>query len=228
MGSLEQKVNTALEQLESVRREYEHSRIRVAWTGGKDSTVALHLWRRTLERAGGEAGLLVLNIDTGVKFTEVLSFRDSLVEEWDISLEIVRPPEAVRPQTKDFVPSDRVACCRDLKVDPLNRAVKSFGVSALISGVRRDEHPSRASRVWREERLQPDYVMFNPVLEFTEMDIWAYIMEQGLPYCELYDQGYRSLGCVPCTRLADGGDERAGRDGEKEKRLGLLTSMGYF
>ena len=73
----------------------------------------------------------------------------------------------------------------------------------------------------------------NPILDWTEMDVWSHIAEAGLPYCSLYGQGYRSLGCMPCTVLPTGGtgageDERAGRDPDKEAQLGLLRDLGYF
>ena len=67
------------------------------------------------------------------------------------------------------------------------------------------------------------------------MDVWSRTAEAGLPYCPLYGQGYRSLGCMPCTRLpgegtgaGDGQGERAGRDPDKEAQMGLLRDLGYF
>jgi phosphoadenosine phosphosulfate reductase len=69
----------------------------------------------------------------------------------------------------------------------------------------------------------------NPILDWTELNIWAFITGENLPYCELYHEGYRSLGCVPCTRPASAdADERAGRDPEKERQLEILKGLGYF
>ena len=70
--------------------------------------------------------------------------------------------------------------------------------------------------------------MVHPLLEFTEVDIWAYIMQEQLPYCTLYAEGYRSLGCVPCTCKTQGGTEREGRAPDKEAHMDTLRSLGYF
>lgn len=122
-------------------------------------------------------------------------------------------------------------CCRDLKVEPLRRGLRELGVRALLTGLRRDEHPDRAGREVVEARQVPEHVQVNPILEWTEMDVWAFTMEQNLPYCPLYDQGYRSLGCMPCTKPAESageGGERSGRDRDKESRMIALRSLGYF
>jgi len=93
--------------------------------------------------------------------------------------------------------------------------------------VRADENPARQGLALLEERQ--GYLQANPILHWTEMDVWAHTTQRGLPYCALYDQGYRSLGCVPCTRLAAPGlGERGGRDAEKEARMAELHALGYF
>ena len=80
-----------------------------------------------------------------------------------------------------------------------------------------------------EARHDPDYFQANPILAWTEMDVWAQTMAAGLPYCELYNQGYRSLGCMPCTaKSRPGQDERSGRDQDKESRMASLRALGYF
>lgn len=197
-----------------------------AYTGGKDSGVVLHLWAGLL--AGRHPGIRpqALSLDTGVKFPETLAFRDELAARLNVLLEIVRPAVDLSGYP---VAQDKLTCCRDLKVIPLNRAVESLGVRVLLSGIRADEHHSRRERAVIEHRSEPVYVMVNPILEWTEMDVWSYIVSTGMGYCPLYDRGYRSLGCAPCTRTPDGGgDERAGRDQDKERVLAALTGLGYF
>jgi phosphoadenosine phosphosulfate reductase len=194
----------------------------VGWTGGKDSTVVLALWRDVLDERGCASMLRALNLDTGCKFPEVLEFRDRLAREWGVEVEVVRPgvdlaryPLAVDP----------VRCCGDLKIRPLNEAVSRLGIPALLTGVRADENPDRAERPWFEEH--GDHVRILPILEWTELDVWTFLVREGIPWCSLYDQGYRSLGCIPCTSRSGRG-ERSGRDAAKEERMGQLRSLGYF
>ncbi|MBG0775583.1 MAG: phosphoadenosine phosphosulfate reductase family protein [Desulfovibrionaceae bacterium] len=252
---LEEKVRRALTRLARVRERWRGCApqgpdpVRVAWTGGKDSTVVLHLWRRVLagEDGAGDGGAradsvdgacapAALNLDTGHKFPEIVAFRDRLAVEWNVDLFVARPTGAAA--LPDYpVARDVVACCRDLKILPLAAALRELRVAALLTGVRADEHPERAARGWVERgRLPggPRHVRVNPILEFTEMDVWAYHMQERLPYCTLYDRGYRSLGCAPCTAPPDdphagaGQGERAGRNAAKERNLHLLRSLGYF
>jgi phosphoadenosine phosphosulfate reductase len=194
----------------------------VGWTGGKDSTVVLALWRELLVETGCSPKLRALNLDTGCKFPEVLAFRDRLAREWGVDVVVVRPgidleryPLAVDP----------VSCCGDLKIRPLSEAVSRLGIPALLTGVRADENPDRADRPWLEDH--GDHVRVLPILEWTELDVWTFHVREGIPWCELYDQGYRSLGCVPCTSRSGRG-ERSGRDAAKEERMGQLRSLGYF
>jgi len=202
--------------------------IAVAYTGGKDSGVALALWREAL--AGKPGGIQALSVDTGLKFPQVTAFRDGLCADWNVSLTIARPKVDLAAYP---VAQDKVSCCRDLKITPLNRAIRETGVLALITGLRRDEHPSRALRPYAERRPAtqdcPEHWQINAILDWTEMDVWAFITGGALPYCELYHEGYRSLGCMPCTRPAGAdADERAGRDPDKERQLEILKGLGYF
>jgi phosphoadenosine phosphosulfate reductase len=201
-----------------------------AFTGGKDSTVALRLWLDALAGRDETGAPLALSVDTGLKFPQVTAFRDRLCADWSVALTLARPQVDLAAYP---VARDHVSCCRDLKIRPLGNALRETGVGLLITGLRRDEHPSRALRPYFEHREEtedmPAHWQANPVLDFTEMDVWAFLTGGGLPYCELYHEGYRSLGCMPCTRKAGAeGDERAGRAGEKERQLDVLKGLGYF
>ena len=204
--------------------ELDLRRVFVAWTGGKDSTVTLALWRAVLDHHGlGPAR--AISIDTGCKFPEIVAFRDRMAEAWGIDLRVVRPEVDLAGYP---VAQDKTSCCRELKVAPLNRALAELDVSHLITGIRRDEHPDRAGRAETERFDRPPHVRLNPIVAWTEMDVWAIISSLGLPYCELYDQGYRSLGCRPCTEKGAAQGERSGRAGDKERVLASLTDLGYF
>jgi phosphoadenosine phosphosulfate reductase len=200
-------------------------RVRVAWTGGKDSTVALFIWKLLLEHAGA-GPVRAISLDTGCKFPEVLAFRDRMAAEWGVDLLIARPEVSLEGYP---LAADALACCRELKVEPLKKALRDTQATHLVSGIRRDEHPDRAGRREFEHRTAPDHTMVNPLLDWTETDIWAFHARFDLPHCGLYDQGYRSLGCKPCTTLPDGhGGERSGRSREKESVMSALTGLGYF
>ena len=224
---LQDKLRHSREILEQIFTEHGPDRTAVAWTGGKDSTVALWMWRGILREQAGFP-CRALNLDTGLKFPQILELRDRLTQEWDISLYVQRPDLDLEEYP---VAVDKLTCCRDLKILPLRHAVQNYGVTALITGLRRDEHPSRAGRGYLEQRRDPDHIQVNAILDWTEMDVWSCIMEYGLPYCSLYNEGYRSLGCMPCTLTPDqvlGNEERAGRDPEKERQMHSLRSLGYF
>lgn len=194
----------------------------VGWTGGKDSTVVLALWREVLREHAAAAPVRALNLDTGCKFPEVLAFRDRLAGEWGVELHIVRPDvDLVRYP----LAVDPVQCCGDLKIRPLNEAVARLKIPALLTGVRADENPDRADRPWLEDH--GDHVRALSILEWTELDVWTFMVREAVPWCSLYDQGYRSLGCMPCT-VRSGRGERSGRDSAKEERMGQLRSLGYF
>lgn len=219
MQSLQEKLQETEKLLRSILENHDPARIAVAWTGGKDSTVLLDLWRHTAGRA-----VTAINLDTGFKFPEIVVFRDRMAAEWGVDLRVVRPDPADVPEE---VAADKLACCGALKVRPLLRAVADMGVEVLLTGIRADENPTRTDLVPKEQRQ--GYIQVNPILFWTEMDVWAHITSRGLPYCELYDRGYRSLGCVPCTKIAAPGlEERAGRDQEKERRMAELRALGYF
>ena len=196
----------------------------VAWTGGKDSTLVLYLWRELLRSAGYSGRVRALNVDTGFKFPEIIKFRDETALRWEIDLSIARPNHdpASYPVAKD-----KLQCCTDLKISPLKKTLKELGIRCLITGIRADEHSSRGKRAC-SELDDTGCLRLNPLLHWAEMDVWSFIWQKGLDYCPLYEQGYRSLGCMPCTNKTDDPGERSGRDNCKEKKMDVLRSLGYF
>lgn len=218
-----QKVASSRERLRQVFVQF-GPKIAVGWTGGKDSTVVLALWREVLAEFEPRAKVLALNLDTGCKFPEVLSFRDQLARAWGLDLRIVRPDLDL---ARYPLAADPLSCCRDLKITPLATAIARLEISALLTGVRADENPERGERPWLEEYSDPVHVRAAPILDWSELEIWTFLARESIPWCSLYDQGYRSLGCMPCTSIAAGG-ERSGRDARKETQMAQLHSLGYF
>jgi phosphoadenosine phosphosulfate reductase len=195
----------------------------VTFSGGKDSLVVLHLIRSLCD---GIIPLPVFNLDTTAKFPEVLQFRDHLAGLWNLNLVILRDAEAA---ARLEIGKDKKACCLALKVKPLNRAIVEHRLRGLITAIRWDEQEARAEEQYLSPRETPPHTRIHPILHFTEADIWDYIHAFNLPYCPLYDQGYRSLSCIPCTKKGgEGGDERQGRSKEKEKIMKDLRLLGYI
>ncbi|MDE2260784.1 MAG: phosphoadenylyl-sulfate reductase [Betaproteobacteria bacterium] len=120
----------------------------------------------------------------------------------------------------------RLACCAVRKVAPLKRALA--GQKAWLTGLRRDQSPTRATLA--SEAWDADYGLtkFSPLAEWTRADVWSYLKVQQVPYNPLHDQGFASIGCSPCTRaLQPGEDERAGRwwwEHPETKECGLHLS----
>ena len=224
--SLPEKVERSRERLQRIARDKDPSSVYVAWTGGKDSTVVVWLWKTILrDRSSVSTNMpQVLRVETGLDFSEIDRFCDSLKERWALI-------EARAGADPDKMPAnpgaDPATCCRDLKIEPLREAVMSKGVEVLLTGLRRDEHPGRGDRSVFEDRSDPTYLQVNPILEWTEMDVWSFILAESLPYCSLYEQGYRSLDCRPCTEQSEM-DERGGRNRTKERQMEFLRSLGYF
>lgn len=121
----------------------------------------------------------------------------------------------------------RKACCFARKVEPLRRALKGKG--GWITGMRRDQAVTRGTLELSSFDTDNGLQKFNPLLEWSNKDVWAYIRQQDVPYNKLHDQFYPSLGCAPCTRsVTPGEDIRAGRwwwEDPSSKECGLHTSQ---
>lgn len=104
----------------------------------------------------------------------------------------------------------RKQCCGIRKVEPLNRALK--GKKAWVTGMRRSQSPDRANLAFEEQDNDHGMVKFNPLADWSEKEVWEYIRTHNVPYNELHNKFYPSIGCAPCTRsVAMGEDVRAGR-----------------
>ncbi len=220
---LNKKIEKTYHYFNELLKDKRIDKVYISWTGGKDSTTLLHLWINFLKRSKIDSVPRVLSIDTGFIFKEIKKFMDEFKGMYPMELKIITP----QVNLEEYPKKDVITCCNDLKIKPLKRAISEFNIELLLTGVRRDESVFRKDISFKEQKEDPFYIQGNPIIHWTEMDIWAYHMQENLPYCTLYNQGYRSIDCIPCTKKAQDG-ERTGRNQEKEQKLSLLHSLGYF
>jgi len=221
----EKKIAKAHEIIKKAFDTFSTDKTIIAWTGGKDSTVLLHLVRTVF---GGTVPFPVMFNDSTMEFTEIYEFIKKLTGEWKLNLAVVPHSKAELAEfhkTKDRARKKELS--RIMKVTAINTFVKKHGIVAFLAGIRWDEHPSRSKETYFSKR--DTHMRVHPILQFTEQDIWEYIKKFDVPYVNLYDKGYRSLGEKPFTKkAAAGGDERSGREKDKEHLMDRLRSIGYW
>lgn len=163
----------------------------------------------------------VIFLDTGFHFPETYAFKDQFVKRYDLNL------VEYHPQTDPgaLYETDPDQCCAIRKVEPMRRALA--GLDAWFTALRRDQSETR-SEVDLLEYHEVDgrpMVKVLPLAHWTRKEVWGYILQHGIPYHPLLDQGYSSIGCWPCTQpTIPGGDERSGRwSGKGKTECGLHT-----
>jgi phosphoadenosine phosphosulfate reductase len=172
-------------------------------------------------------GVDVIFLDTGYHFAETIGTRDWITSVLPITLVNVTPPQTVAEQDLSFGAKlhdrDPDLCCSLRKVKPL--ADTLTGYVAWGSGIRRDESPTRAGTKLVDWDAKRGMVKVNPIAAWTQDDVDGYIAEHQIPVNPLFELGYGSIGCAPCTRpVAPGEDARAGRWAGKNKiECGLHT-----
>jgi phosphoadenosine phosphosulfate reductase len=163
-------------------------------------------------------GIDIVSIDTGRLPEETLALLERLERRYHRRIKLYYPDaQAVQDYVRDhgvngFYNSlgERISCCRIRKLEPFLRAVEGYG--AWVTGVRREQSERRAAEqpIARDE--QSGMQKISPLLDWTQAQIWAYIRSHQLYYSPLHDRGYPSIGCAPCTRAIEPGQEhRAGR-----------------
>jgi phosphoadenosine phosphosulfate reductase len=168
--------------------------------------------------ARNNIGITVFTLDTGRMFGEVYDTLERTQARYKIPVEVYFPQaEAVQQMVNEkginlFYESvqNRQTCCGIRKVEPLNRALQ--GVQVWITGVRADQNAHRQSVPMVEWLADKKMYKINPLLHWTYEDVLQYIKKNNVPYNPLHDKGFISIGCAPCTRaIEEGEDPRAGR-----------------
>ena len=159
----------------------------------------------------------ILFLETGFQFAETLAFKEHLIEEFHLNVVDLVGMHTVEQQAAEYGPRlyERAPerCCDLNKVQPMFHALREL--DAWITAFRRDSSPTRANApILDQYELEPGRLMvkINPVATWTRSQVWRYLEEENLPHNPLYDLGYSSIGCAPCTRAHFQGEpERAGR-----------------
>ncbi len=221
------KERTAPEILRWVVNELTAGKLRLASSFGAEDQVLTDMLCRL------DAGVRVFTLDTGRLFQETHDAMQRTQEHYGISIDLYFPDslevaDLVREKGPNlFYDSveNRKACCNVRKVQPLRKALHAM--EAWICGNRRDQGLTRADLEPVEWDEANGLIKICPLYDWSESNVWNYIEENRIPHNSLHHQGFRSIGCAPCTRaVAPGEDVRSGRwwwESPEHKECGLHT-----
>jgi phosphoadenosine phosphosulfate reductase len=158
----------------------------------------------------------VLYLDTGYHFAETYAYRDEIARRFGLNLKNLQPKITVAEQESKFGILHQTApdqCCKIRKVEPLFSNLEPFDV--WFTGLRRDQSPTRAHLQAVEDFKLPggkQLRKINPLAEWSSKEVWDFLQAREIPVPALYDRGYLSIGCEPCTLLPlDPENPRSGR-----------------
>jgi len=194
-----QKVERSFTLIKEAYEKYGEGLV-VANSLGKDSVCVWDLAKKVHPKIRG------FIVTTRFKPKETIEFMHKMVKRYP-ELKIYKSDVPIPDRLYETDP-DR--CCEILKVEPTRRAIEEMNVKCWITGLRCTEGRTRTDFKEVEER-DKGLVKLNPILIWEEREVWQYLALNGVKVNPLYAQGYRSLGCAPCTKITNSKDERAGR-----------------
>jgi len=236
----------------------------LAWTGGKDSTTMLWLYRETCNELGKPLPRCIF-INEGDVFDEIIEIVDKIKKMWNVEVielknadvlgkikglgDIIKADDLNQRNRKEleyinfsekefpFEPESFVGN-HLMKTVPLKTFIEENTIQAISTAIRWDEQEARQEEVFFSKRENPSHMRVQPILHFKERDIWNTIHTHRIPYCTLYEVGYRSLGARCSTQKnsdipaweqdLEHTTERVGRGQDKEKVMEKLRSLGYM
>jgi len=171
----------------------------------------------------------VLFLETGYHFAATYAYRDRMAQAWNLNLKNLAAKKSVAEQEAEFGILNRTdpgKCCNLRKVEPLFEALQQYDV--WFTGLRREQSPTRANlKVAERHELASGKVLLkvSPLASWTWGQVWKYTADNKIDYLPLYDLGYRSIGCEPCTAVPqEGADPRSGRWGGAKLECGIHTA----
>jgi len=261
-------IDEKIEQSKKVIREaidkFGVDKIAIAWTGGKDSTTMTWLFKETC----GEMGVKMprcMFIDEGDVFEEIWDVFNMIKKDWGLDVVVAKNTD-VSDKAKELGDMIKVNTLNErnraelkklefdevefpfaaesfignhlMKTVAMNTFLEDYGIEALATAIRWDEQTARVQETYFSPRENPPHIRLQAILHFKERDIWDTIHKYKLPFCELYKQGYRSLGAKSTTHKnsdipaweqdLENTTERAGRGQDKEEVMDKLRSLGYM
>jgi phosphoadenosine phosphosulfate reductase len=173
----------------------------------------------------------VLFLETGYHFREMYEYRDAMTAKYGLNLVNVMPKQSVAEQEQQFGILNRTApdqCCKLRKVGPLFEALEQY--DAWFTGLRRVQSPTRANLAIRDVFPLPSgkrIAKVSPLASWTDKDVWTFAREMEIPLVPLYEKGYTSIGCEPCTLLPiDPENLRSGRWAGRKVECGIHIAEG--
>ena len=204
--------------------------VKLASSLGAEDQVLTHM----LLGIDPQAAVLVL--DTGRLHQETYDLMARMMSRYRMRYEVLFPAApAVQAMVRDAGPNlfyagveERKRCCAVRKVEPLGRALQ--GAAAWITGLRREQSPERSRTPFVEWDAAHGAIKANPLADWTHDRVWDYLRAHRVPHNPLHDRGFASIGCAPCTRAVEPGeDPRAGRwwwERDAAKECGLHPPAG--
>ncbi len=259
--SLEAKEDIALIVIKDALKRY--NRPTVVWSAGKDSTVVLDLVRRACSDLKMQMPP-ALFIDHGQHYDETMTMLEDVSKKWGFKLIYAKNEDVLKNVDKNNKiklsslnsvnqsEAKRIGYSKEefdydleteignhlLKTVAMNSAIEKYRFDALFTGVRWDENEARSMEVFISPRSHPDHVRVQPILPFTERNIWEYVFKYNLPIHPLYKLGYRSIdGKLDSKKISnlpaweqdlEHTKERAGRSQDKEGVMEKLRLFGYM
>ena len=208
--ALQAKVAQSIKYLQQALEE--HKKVTFANSLGCEDMVLTDLILRN------KLSIDIFSLDTGRLHQETLAVLAKVEDKYQYKIKVYYPNTQ---QIEDFVNQEgvnsfynsielRKKCCGIRKIEPLKRALN--GYDAWVTGLRREQSANRSTMAAIEQDAANNMQKFNPLIDWTTTDVWDYIKHFAVPYNELHDKHFPSIGCAPCTRaIAAGEDERAGR-----------------
>lgn len=261
---LEKKIELAKKVIKQAYDNFPSNKIAIAWTGGKDSTLLLWLVKQVSQELKKPLPKAMF-VDEGDVFKEIWNFVDKIVKEWEIDFYVAHNTD-VSSQVENLGDIIKVKNLNErnqkeikrlsVEVDEFPYKPESYignhlmktvatniwleknNIEALMVGVRWDEQEARSSDDFFRNLKNPDHTRVEPILQFSEKEVWQATHKHKIPYVKLYEQGYRSLGAKTTTGKVqdapaweqdlENTTERAGRQQDKEKIMKRLRDLGYM